>query len=127
MTEAAEWMRDLVRRDVPPPVDGHPSTSAALRKRWRTTDAGKTAIVPWQTAFRWRRAGQAATAAEKRHRLYGNRILAAAEDAEVIMTRDPATGELIKVATRHAGPRAGYTVAPIGEIVTLRPKQAWKP
>jgi hypothetical protein len=127
MVEAAEHMRDLVRRDVPPPVDGHPSTSEALRRRWNTVDTGRVVVVPWQTALRWRRAGQASTAAKRRGRLYGNRILAAARDAETVMSRDPATGILVKVATRHVGSRAAYSVEAADQIVTLRPNQGWKP
>lgn len=127
MIEAAQHMRELVRRDIPPPVDGHPSTTEALRKRWNVVDDGKQVIVPWQTATRFRRAGMRVTATENRRRLYANRILAAAEDAEIIMARDPATGDLVQVATRSVGDRAAYDVRAKTGIVTLRPNQKWTP
>lgn len=127
MIEAAEWMRDLVKRDIPPPVDGHASTSEAIRRHWNRADEGKTVIVPWRLARAWRRAGLRATAAKARQALLGNQILARAEDAQLILARDPATGELVQVAKRRVGDRAGYTVDPLTGIVTLDPSRKWKP
>jgi YqaJ-like viral recombinase domain len=127
MYEAAEAFRDLVARDVPPPVDGHPDTGLALRRRWSAVDPAKTAVVPWRAAVRWRRAGQAETAAAKRKARYANLMLARAEDAGQMAARDPDTGQLVTVATRRIGTRRGYTVPPNPRVDTLAPDQKWKP
>ena len=125
--EAAEWFRDLVRRDVPPPVNGHPDTGLALRRRWSEVDPDKTAVVPWRAALRWRRAGRAETAAGKRKARYANQMIARSQDAGVLMARDPATGELVHVATRRVGKRRAYEVAANDRVDSLNPNQKWKP
>lgn len=127
MIEAAEWFRDLVRRDKPPRTDAHPATGEALRRRWSEVDPGKTAVVPWQAAVRWRRASLAVTAARTRQAGYLHRMLAAAQDAGTWMARDPGTGELVKVATRSVAPRVGYTVQPNPRVDTVRPCRRFLP
>jgi hypothetical protein len=127
MIATAEWLRDLIKRDTPPPVDSHPATAEALRRRWNTVDKDKTAVVPWRIARAWRRAGQAETRAEKRKRRWGNEIRARAADAAVIMTREPGTGQLVKVADRRIGTRRAFEVPFNPHVDTLSPYQPWKP
>lgn len=127
MIEAAEGMRDLVRTDTPPPVDDHPATGLALRKRWSEVDPDKEAVVPWRLASRWRRAGQAKTRAARRQAGYGNQLVGRSQDAGRLLARDPATGELVHVATRRVGKRRAFTVAASDRVDTLSPNQKWTP
>jgi predicted phage-related endonuclease len=127
MIEGAEWLRDLIRRDTPPPVDGHPATAEALRRRWSIVDKDKQVVVPWRIARAWRRAGQAETRAKARKSRWGNELRDRGTDAAELYARNPATGELVKVATRRIGDREAYQVDYNPRIDTLAPNQAWKP
>lgn len=127
MMEAAEAFRDLVKTDTPPPVDAHPATGLALRKRYQLVDPESVAVVPWRLAARWRRAGQAEKRAENRKRGLLHQLLERAEGAATWMARQPGSGELVKVATRSAGPRAAHWVKASERVDTVRPSQKFNP
>jgi predicted phage-related endonuclease len=127
MLEAAENFRDLVKRDVPPKVDGLPATTRALIQRYSDLDETRRCRVPWRLAVRWRRASLAESKAKARRKLYENQLRALAGVAGIWVTWDPDTGAEIKVATHRASPRAGYSVAPVERVDTVYPSRKFTP
>jgi predicted phage-related endonuclease len=126
MTEAAEEFRDLVMRRVPPPADGHPATTEALKRQFGDIDREAIAVLPRRDAERWWRARHAKDAADDRRRLYLNRLLARAGNAGQWHIRD-AAGGTVKIASRSASPRAGYWAPPVPKIDAVRPSRGWTP
>jgi predicted phage-related endonuclease len=127
MLEAAENFRDLVKRDIPPPVDGLPATTRALIQRYSDLDETERVRVPWRLAVRWRRASLLEARAKARRKLYENQLRARAGTAGIWVTWDPDNGEEVKIATHKASPRAGFTVAPIERVDTVYPSRKFAP
>jgi hypothetical protein len=127
MLEAAERFRDLVKRDIPPKVDGLPATTRALIQRYTDLDEAERFRVPWGLSVRWRRASMAESRAHSRRKLYENQIRDRAGTAGLWVTWDPDTQAEVKIATHKAGPRAGYKVDPIDRVDSVYPSRKFLP
>jgi predicted phage-related endonuclease len=132
LLEGAEVFWELVTSDTPPPMDGSPATTEALRQMYPGVDRDRSVRLPTRLAARWRRASKGAKAGEERRRKYLNTAMvrAAGDDgvlAGIWTVRDPGGGEDIKVASVSAGPRAGYTTKPKDSVVTVHPSRSWQP
>ena len=127
MLEAADEFRGLVQRDRPPRTDWLPATRQALIQRYPDLRPDVTARVPYWLARRWRRAARAEDRHRKARKGYENMLRERAGDAGVWVTWDPEAAAEVKVATRHAGPRAGYNVEPIERVDAIYPSRKWTP
>jgi predicted phage-related endonuclease len=126
MLAEAERFRGWVARREPPAIDASEATTTAL-KQVHGVDPDATAIVPHRLAARWARARAAEGRARERKQRYLNQLLARAGAAATWYVRDPASGELAKIATRSASPRAGYWVNPNPRVDSVRPARTWTP
>lgn len=126
MIEAALEFRSYVDRDKPPPVDGLPATTEAIKARYPDLDPDRSVRLPVTIARKWRRAARAETKAAERKARWLNELRVRAGDAATWTTFDPGRGE-VKIASRTVRPRAAYDVEARERVDTIHPARKWAP
>jgi putative phage-type endonuclease len=103
----AEAFMQSLAAGIPPPVDEHPTTEAALARLFDDVDEDAATTLPWDLVEEYQTTYDALASAKAAHRQAQNRVRSALQHAKTGLTPD---GQPFVTRARYT--RTGYTVAP---------------